>query len=262
MCQAIWTSDWHLYHNNILNYAGRTAFMTDDEITATKESWKDARENNNGRIRLRVNYSQETMNRMMDAIVDNINSIEGIENKTVWNLGDVTYGVRWDADKLYYKLKEFREKLRCANLCLVWGNHDKRLQWWRKSKYSPITKKQFYDIFDFADHRYTIRWNRHKIIVDHYPMLSWESIARNAWQLHGHCHGNLEPWKWDNLPHIKQFDVGIDAVQPVMSKKRNAKPEDYRPWTYEDIKNIMDDRKGQAVDHHSPGMELKETKHE
>jgi calcineurin-like phosphoesterase family protein len=42
------------------------------------------------------------------------------------------------------------------------------------------------------------------LVLCHYPLRSWNRMARGALDLHGHSHGRLAP-----LP--RQVDVGVDA---------------------------------------------------
>lgn len=50
------------------------------------------------------------------------------------------------------------------------------------------------------------------VTLCHYPMASWHKSHYQAWNFHGHCHGNpVEPY------HPRRIDVGIDCwdFQPV-----------------------------------------------
>jgi calcineurin-like phosphoesterase family protein len=64
------------------------------------------------------------------------------------------------------------------------------------------------------------------LVLCHYPLRSWNRMARGALQLHGHSHGRLKP-----LP--RQIDVGVDVweFRPVTlteiraaTKRRRARP--------------------------------------
>lgn len=49
------------------------------------------------------------------------------------------------------------------------------------------------------------------LVLDHYPMASWNRYYHGAVQLHGHVHGRL------NNDGIRRFDVGVDSagIEPV-----------------------------------------------
>ncbi len=43
-----------------------------------------------------------------------------------------------------------------------------------------------------------------QLVLCHYPLRSWNGMARGAINLHGHSHGRLAPL-------LRQVDVGVDA---------------------------------------------------
>ena len=55
-----------------------------------------------------------------------------------------------------------------------------------------------------------------KIVLDHYPMRSWEGVRAGAIQLYGHVHNRLDVWP-------NSCDVGVDAWN-------------FRPVTLDDIR--------------------------
>jgi len=57
------------------------------------------------------------------------------------------------------------------------------------------------------------------LVLCHYPLRSWNRMARDALDLHGHSHGRLAP-----LP--RQIDVGVDAW-------------DFRPVTLAEIRRRL-----------------------
>ena len=55
--------------------------------------------------------------------------------------------------------------------------------------------------------------------------------------LYGHSHDSLEYEAWG-----KSMDVGVDAAFRILGQ--------YRPFSYEEIKAIMDKRDIKVLDHH------------
>ena len=64
-----------------------------------------------------------------------------------------------------------------------------------------------------------------RIVLSHYPFLSWNGCNHNSWHLHAHCHGNLIKSNPDFYKR-KVIDVGAPCI-------------DYTPISYNEIKDIM-----------------------
>ena len=75
-----------------------------------------------------------------------------------------------------------------------------------------------------------------KIVLSHYPILSWNKSHYGAWHLHGHCHGSLVKSQPDYYKR-KVMDVGCNMI-------------DYTPISYGQVKSIMDKKVISSVDHH------------
>ena len=71
------------------------------------------------------------------------------------------------------------------------------------------------------------------IICCHFAMLTWHKMHHGTWHLHGHSHGSLV------YPHEARIhDVGVDA-------------NNLRPISYEEVHEIMRDKRFTVVDHHA-----------
>ena len=79
-----------------------------------------------------------------------------------------------------------------------------------------------------------------KIIMSHYPILSWNKSHYGSWMLHGHCHGSLMKSNQDYYKR-KVMDVGCNVI-------------DYTPISYEKVKGIMRKKSISNVDHHGEDM--------
>lgn len=75
-----------------------------------------------------------------------------------------------------------------------------------------------------------------KIIMSHYPILSWNKSHYGSWMIHGHCHGSLMKSNQDYYKR-KVIDVGCNCI-------------DYTPISYEKVKGIMSKKVISSVDHH------------
>jgi calcineurin-like phosphoesterase family protein len=69
------------------------------------------------------------------------------------------------------------------------------------------------------------------IVLSHYALLTWNRGHYGSWMLHGHSHNTLPPTTQPRL------DVGVDAW-------------DYKPVSFEEIRETMRDRTFAGVDHH------------
>ena len=90
---------------------------------------------------------------------------------------------------------------------LVIGNHDGEF---------VRTRLPWASVMD----RVKITVDGQRIVLDHYPLRSWESVRSGAIQLYGHVHNRIDVWP-------NSCDVGVDAW-------------DYRPVTLVDIRARLD----------------------
>ena len=83
---------------------------------------------------------------------------------------------------------------------IIWilGNHD--------HKNSSLVLRDHKKIAKVCDVEYIrLDGDKQKVMLCHYPMLTWRASMHGSWMLHGHCHGNLPPM--DGL----RMDVGVDT---------------------------------------------------
>lgn len=160
------------------------------------------------------------------ALIDNWNSVVKPEDD-IYHLGDVSLSKDWVAlDRIFKQLN--------GNKYLIPGNHDKWLKYQRLHQYWTILPTLFEKYFDDP-----LTGKQQKIVMCHFPILSWNGAFRNAWMLHGHCHGSLNYMN----TNTKRLDVGVDAV-----------PNKYFPISYQEVKQLMDAKQFTAVDHHETDM--------
>ena len=155
---------------------------------------------------------------MNESIVNNWNSKIQANNQ-VYLLGDVSFG---DKDKTKSILKRLNGKI-----YLVKGNHDKLSKMEYMDRFEWI--KDYHELFVQDP---SVNGGRQMIILCHYAFLVWNRIHHGSWSLFGHSHNNL---KFDD--GNRRMDVGVDT-------------NNYFPYSYQNIKNIMTNKTFNSYDHH------------
>lgn len=135
-------------------------------------------------------------------------------------LGDVSFG---SPGRTHEILKQLNGKK-----YLILGNHDKMFR--KKEElqlyFEWVKEAAYVEIHD----RET---NKHQgIYLHHYACKVWPKRHYGSWNLYGHSHGSLP-----DDPDSLQMDVGVDC-------------NDYRPFSFEEIKEVMKKKKNKPVDHH------------
>jgi len=221
---VFFTADTHFGHGNIMKYCRRPGFSDWEQekfeaYCAGEDKGLDRHEM--GGLDFKV--SRESVERMDKYLLDGINAIVG-ENDTLWHLGDFCFG----NDKQYYNIaRAYRDRIKCRNVHIVWGNHD---------------DDKIADLFSSDERLETVRVEGQKIECCHYAMAVWDKSHRGTWQLYGHSHSNAEPWLDRVMVGRRAIDVGVDNAAKILGS--------YRPFSFEELKKIMDNRKGCCIDHH------------
>jgi len=196
----IWiTADSHYGHKNICR--GVTDWRTPS-----------------GEIPIESTRDFPTIDKMNAAIVNNINSCVGQDDILIHG-GDFSFGG-------FENIEKFRSQIMCKNIYLILGNHD---HWIKKNK------NDIRLLFSDVDNRAEFYFSKILIVIDHYPLLSWNELKNGSIMLHGHTH----------LPNDRKFgsgrimDVGIDShnefraynlideIIPIMLKRPIASEMNY-----------------------------------
>ncbi len=219
------TADTHFGHSNIIKYCDRPfRSKADQEVYELNgNKWHNGNWKGNGSSSHRV--SEEAVKMMDDTLINNINKTVG-ENDHLYHLGDFAMpGNRG----CYDKCRHYRQRIKCKNIHLVWGNHDERV---------------IRDLFSSNHDLFKASPNGQNIVLCHYAMAVWNGSHRGTWQLYGHSHSAAEPWMDKNMAGRRSMDVGMDNAYKILGE--------FRPFSFEEIKGIMDKKEGFSMDHHIP----------
>lgn len=145
---------------------------------------------------------------MNDMLIANWNAkVKGAD--TVYHLGDFGFGPT---------VRLVRPRLN-GTIRLILGNHDK-------------IKLEDACLFMSIDRLKLIDVDHQRIVLCHYPMLTWQFSGKGSWNLHSHCHGNLA-----DDPNSLRIDVGVDCW-------------DYAPVSMQQLRSRMEKKTFKPVDHH------------
>jgi len=172
--QRLWfTSDTHYNHANICS-------------STTK--WTDP-------VTIREFKSLEHMN---SNLVGNINEVVG-QNDVLFHLGDWSFGG-------FESIEQFRNQIVCQNVHIVTGNHDHHIENNRgdcQNLFSSVNKYVELNV------KWPVGPEMHEanFVLMHFPIASWNNMARGAIHLHGHVHFNPNV----RLQEGKMMDVGCEG---------------------------------------------------
>jgi calcineurin-like phosphoesterase family protein len=168
---------------------------------------------------------------MHKTLIDRWNSVVD-DDDIVFYLGDLSYKDRGKTSKWF--LDNVKGKI-----YFIMGNHDKYRDISRLNRFEKI----FGDDTGLGGATISVKdedANRvyQSIVMCHYPILSWNKSHYGAWHIHGHCHQSItKNPEMDWYYKRKVIDAG-------------AKGWDYRPISYQEVKDIMSKKIIAPVDHH------------
>ena len=104
------TSDTHFGHVNIMKYCNRTEFLSPlERVELSKINTYDEKQMKD------LVISPESVERMNNYMLEQINAVVK-EHDTLYHLGDFAW-------REY--AKKIRSQIKCQDMHLIWGNHDK-----------------------------------------------------------------------------------------------------------------------------------------
>jgi calcineurin-like phosphoesterase family protein len=130
-----------------------------------------------------------TVEEMNEQLIANWNGVVS-RNDIVYCLGDMFF---CDASKACSIMRRLNGMKR-----LVLGNHDKIIR-------NQVPLQQMFDKILPDLHEETI--NGQRLIMCHYPLLTWNKAHHGSMNLHGHQHNKIAV----SDPNRRRYDVGVDA---------------------------------------------------
>ena len=173
--RLFFTSDTHYNHKNICR--STTEWRTKDKeipISQTRDF--------------------KSLHHMNSVIVNNINEVVK-QDDILFHLGDWSFGG-------FEYVKEFRDRIVCNNVHLLYGNHDHHIEKNREGIRGIFTTTSQYLVLTVVENDMT-----HEFVLMHYPLCSWHNMNNGRFHLFGHVH----------LPENKKrmagrsMDVGMDG---------------------------------------------------
>jgi calcineurin-like phosphoesterase family protein len=141
----------------------------------------------------------ESLEKMNAHIVGNINEKVG-ENDILFHLGDWSFGG-------FEQIELFRNQIVCKNVHIITGNHDHHIENDREGIQSLFSSVNKYL-------NLVVKWNvgtplmgEQRFALMHFPIASWDNMARGAIHLHGHVHFEADK----KIGVGKMMDVGCDG---------------------------------------------------
>jgi len=169
-----------------------------------------------------------SLEQMNSHLVANIN--ERVEQDDIlFHLGDWSFGG-------FESIRAFRESIFCKNVHIITGNHDHHIENNREN-----CQELFSSVNKYLE--LEVKWNvgtplmgEQTFVLMHFPIASWNNLARNSIHLHGHVHFPKER----RIGLGKVMDVGVDG-------------NDLKPIGLEEILHIMSKqpiKSSLETDHH------------
>lgn len=184
------TADWHLGHSNIIKYC-RRPFVNDVEAGLLEMADKGVIPPEE------IKISPESTQQMTDTIIENTNAVVGPDDHLVI-VGDFCWTTRDRRDMA----RQYRDRINCRNVFLIWGNHDDR--------------KLLGPLFKGCYDQYVFNVNGQHIFTSHYPCRSWDMAHHGSWMLYGHVH-NLYKNEDNGLLSEYQEKVFSDGFAEVLA---------------------------------------------
>jgi calcineurin-like phosphoesterase family protein len=152
---------------------------------------------------------------MNKTILDNINEVVGYDD-TLYVLGDFCFRGK--------KPLDYRVRINCRDVHLIFGNHDKRTDYYLDEITTDMNG--FSSLYDVKE----IIYCNQKIYLSHYPHRSWPASHKGSYMLYGHVHSRLNDE--DKLSNRLTLDVGVDNTI-------NYNKPFGQPWSFKELQKLF-----------------------
>ena len=147
---------------------------------------------------------------MNKTIFNNINEIVGVDD-TLYILGDFCFKAK--------KPIEYRSRIVCQDVHLLYGNHDRRNDY----------KDNLQGFSSVQDVKEITHCNQ-KIFMSHYCHKVWPASHKGSIHLYGHSHSKFDAE--DRISDRKVLDVGVDNCVNY------GKPFG-QPWSFKELQKLF-----------------------
>jgi calcineurin-like phosphoesterase family protein len=141
----------------------------------------------------------KTLEHMNATLVGNINEVVG-QDDILFHLGDWSFGG-------FEQIELFRNQIVCQNVHIITGNHDHHIENNKEGCQSLFSSVNKYLNLN-------VKWNvgtpltgEQRFALMHFPIASWDNMAKGAIHLHGHVHFETNK----RVGKGKMMDVGVDG---------------------------------------------------
>ena len=141
----------------------------------------------------------KTLEHMNSHLVGNINEVIG-QDDILFHLGDWSFGG-------FEQIEKFRNQIICKNVHIITGNHDHHIERNHEGCQSLFSSVNKYLDLNVKYNIGTPLMGEVRFALMHFPIASWDNMARGAIHLHGHVHFNPNM----RLQEGKMMDVGVDG---------------------------------------------------
>jgi calcineurin-like phosphoesterase family protein len=141
----------------------------------------------------------KTLEHMNATLVGNINEVVGQED-ILFHLGDWSFGG-------FEQIEIFRNQIVCQNIHIITGNHDHHIENNKEGCQSLFSSVNKYLNLNVKWNVGTPLMDEQRFALMHFPIASWDNMAKGSIHLHGHVH--FPPNK--RIGKGKMIDVGVDG---------------------------------------------------
>jgi calcineurin-like phosphoesterase family protein len=132
-------------------------------------------------------------------LVGNINEVVG-QDDVLFHLGDWSFGG-------FEQIQKFRDSIFCKNVHIITGNHDHHIERNKEGIQSLFSSVNKYLNLNVKWGVGTMLHGEQRFALMHFPIASWDNMARGAIHLHGHVHFEADK----RIGLGKMMDVGCDG---------------------------------------------------